>query len=107
MRNQIKRIISEVAQGSAEWANRNKKVIGGVGVAGAVGAVSSDQIADFFRRGASLGKRIAGVGDAVEKAENQEEVQTATLPPVMYGYRFTATPSGGENYHWESLRNKK
>lgn len=69
MRDQIKRILSEVAGGPAGLANRNKKVIGGLGAAGAAGALSSDQAADFYRRGIGLGRRVMQLGEAVEKAE--------------------------------------
>ncbi len=78
---QIKRIISEVAQGSAEWANRHKRVIGGVGAAGAAGAFGTDPAIEMARKGLGLGKRVIGVGSAVDKAEGREEAKPVVIYP--------------------------
>lgn len=114
MRDQIKRILSEVAEGSANWTNRNRKVIGGVGATGVAGALSSealasDQVADFYRKGIGLGRRAMGVGDAVEKVDAPEEPKLITppMPPVMYGYRFPEPGCNPSEMHWEGLRKKQ
>ncbi len=76
---QIRRIISEVAQGSAEWANRHKKALGGAGAAGVAGALGGDPVIDMARKGIGLGRKIMRVNEAVEDAEGRED---ETLPPV-------------------------
>lgn len=80
---QIKRIISEVAQGSAEWANRHKKVIGGVGAAGAAGAFGGDSAMDMARKGFGLGRRVMGLGEALEKAEGTDEESLPQIPDIQ------------------------
>lgn len=109
MRDQIKRIISEVAEGSADWASKHKKSIGGVGAAGAAGALSSDQVADLYKKGIGMYRRAIGVGDAVEKADSQDAPPfiTAPIPPVMYGYRFPEPGCIPCETGWEGLRDKK
>ena len=114
MRDQIKRILSEVAEGSADWANRHRQVIGGVGAAGAAGALSSealasDQVVDFYRKGIGLGRRAMGVNDAVEKADAPEEPRfmNTPMPEVMHGYRFPEASCHASEMHWEGLRDKK
>lgn len=84
MRNQIRRILSEVARGSAEWTSRHKKAIGGVGAAGAAGAIGAEPGIELARKGIGFGRRVIGLGEAVEKAEGPEEPKS----PAMYGYMF-------------------
>lgn len=79
---QIKRIISEVACGSAEWANRHKKAIGGVGAAGAAGALGGDPAMDMARKGIGIGRRVIGVGEAVDKAEGHDEESLPQIPDI-------------------------
>lgn len=69
----IKRILTEVAQGSTEWANRHKKVICGVGAAGAAGALGGDPAMELAKKGIGFAKKVMGLGEAVERAEGGDE----------------------------------
>lgn len=86
MRNHIKRIVSEVAGGASGWAKRHKKVLGGAGALGTAGALGAEEIAELTRKGLGLGKRIIGVGDAIEKAEAPEDtlVEIRPVSPVTH-----------------------
>lgn len=100
MRSHIKRILSDVADDAAKFVREHKKILGGAGAAGAASALTAEQIADTCRKGISFGKRLAGVGDAVEKAENPDEKR------LEYEYPPLDVAPSSEDYHWECLRDK-